>query len=366
MKILYAIQGTGNGHISRARDIIPVLLKLGELDILVSGTESEVELPYSIKYTFKGLSFVFGNKGGIDLLATYKKGKLKRLFEEVKNLPVEDYDLVINDFEPVSAWACRLKNLPCIGLSHQAAVINKKAPRPKKTDIVGMAILKRYAPVTEKYGFHFQEYDKDVFTPVIRSQVRQAEPKNNGHFTVYLPAYSDDRIMRMLELFPDKEWHVFSKKTQKQYTERNIHFYPVNNDAFIESMVNCEGILCGAGFETPAEALFLRKKLMVIPMKGQYEQQCNAAALKGMGVPVIKSLKEKHSEKIKNWIYSNRVISVEYPDNTEQIIAGIISARNVAHETQPEQSATLGKTELTAKQFSKLSLAGIIKQISRL
>lgn len=101
-------------------------------------------------------------------------------------------------------------------------------------------------------------------------------------------------------------------------------------------------------------------------MKGQYEQQCNAAALKGMGVPVIKSLKEKHSEKIKNWIYSNRVISVEYPDNTEQIIAGIISARNVAHETQPEQSATLGKTELTAKQFSKLSLAGIIKQISRL
>ena len=27
MKILYAIQGTGNGHISRARDIIPVLQK---------------------------------------------------------------------------------------------------------------------------------------------------------------------------------------------------------------------------------------------------------------------------------------------------------------------------------------------------
>ena len=27
MKILYAIQGTGNGHISRARDIIPILKK---------------------------------------------------------------------------------------------------------------------------------------------------------------------------------------------------------------------------------------------------------------------------------------------------------------------------------------------------
>ena len=34
MKILYAIQGTGNGHVSRAREIIPVLMKKGQVDIL--------------------------------------------------------------------------------------------------------------------------------------------------------------------------------------------------------------------------------------------------------------------------------------------------------------------------------------------
>ena len=39
MKILYAIQGTGNGHLSRARDIIPILQKKGDVDILVSGTQ---------------------------------------------------------------------------------------------------------------------------------------------------------------------------------------------------------------------------------------------------------------------------------------------------------------------------------------
>ena len=132
MKILYAIQGTGNGHISRARDIIPVLLQMGELDILISGTEAEVELPYPIKFRFKGLSFVFGKKGGIDLMATYKKGNLKRLYTEIRSLPIENYDIVINDFEPVSAWACKLKQKECIGLSHQAAVVNKNAPKPKK------------------------------------------------------------------------------------------------------------------------------------------------------------------------------------------------------------------------------------------
>ena len=50
MKILYAIQGTGNGHVSRARDIIPILQKKGDLDILVSGIQADVDLPYNIKY----------------------------------------------------------------------------------------------------------------------------------------------------------------------------------------------------------------------------------------------------------------------------------------------------------------------------
>ena len=48
MKILYAIQGTGNGHLSRARDIIPALQNKGDLDILVSGTQADVDLIYHV------------------------------------------------------------------------------------------------------------------------------------------------------------------------------------------------------------------------------------------------------------------------------------------------------------------------------
>ena len=33
MKILFAIQGTGNGHLSRARDVYPELLKYGQVDV---------------------------------------------------------------------------------------------------------------------------------------------------------------------------------------------------------------------------------------------------------------------------------------------------------------------------------------------
>jgi len=361
MKILYAIQGTGNGHLSRARDIIPILQQKGELDILVSGIQADVELPYPVKYKFKGLSFIFGKNGGVDLVATYRKGNLKQLYKEIKSLPVEEYDLVINDFEPVSAWACKVKHKECIGLSHQAAVINKKSPKPKKKDIVGKAVLHNYAPVTAAYGFHFGAYDKNIFTPVIRGQVRNAKPENKDHYTVYLPAYSDEKIIKVLGEIKDTNWQVFSKHSKKEYQEKNIHIRPINNDDFIESLISCTGILCGAGFETPAEALYLKKKLMAIPMKGQYEQQCNAAALKTMGVPVIKSLKKKHLDKIKDWVDSKQFIAVNYSNSTERIISMIIKKYG---SNASKKNVDLGEAIHSVKKLKDKSLGKILNQIA--
>lgn len=362
MRILYAIQGTGNGHLSRARDIIPILQKKGEVDILISGTQADVKLPYPVKYKFKGMSFVFGKKGGVDLLATYKKSNLKNLFAEIKSLPVEDYDIVINDFEPVSAWACRMKHKKCIGLSHQVAVINKKSPKPKDGDVVGRTILKNYAPVTVGYGFHFGAYDKDIFTPVIRQEIRRSKPVNEGHYTVYLPAYDDKRIIGVLQEIKNIEWMVFSKHSKKNYKEKNIHIQPINNEAFIKSFVSSAGVLCGAGFETPAEALFLQKKLMVIPMKGQYEQQCNAAALKKMGVPVLKNLKTKRIDKIKEWVRSTGTITVNYPNTTEKIIDNIL--KNYTSPVAKQHVVQLGKRAYSVKKLKQLTLGKIINQIS--
>jgi uncharacterized protein (TIGR00661 family) len=356
MKILYAIQGTGNGHLCRARDIIPILQKNNELDLLISGTQADVELPYPVKYKFKGLGFIFGDNGGIDLVETYKKNFIKVLFSEINSLPVQDYDLIINDFEPVSAWACYLNNIKCISLSHQSAVLNDKAPQPFDMDIIGKAILHNYAPSTIQYGFHFKSYDKNIFTPVIRQQVREKHVENKGHYTVYLPAYDDMRIIKVLSQCGNTQWQVFSKHNKKIIIKKNIKIQPINNDAFIESMATSAGVLCGAGFETPAEALFMKKKLMVIPMKGQYEQQCNAAALRDMGVPVIKSLKLKQVEKIKDWIGDSTRIEVDYPDITEEIINKIL----VAHTKDINSIATEAeKKEYTFRKFRIMILKKI-------
>ncbi|MGL5401221.1 MAG: glycosyltransferase family protein, partial [Plesiomonas shigelloides] len=42
MKLLYGIQGTGNGHLSRARELVPALRAQGiRVDVLCSGRAAD-------------------------------------------------------------------------------------------------------------------------------------------------------------------------------------------------------------------------------------------------------------------------------------------------------------------------------------
>ena len=321
-RILYAIQGTGNGHLSRALDVVPLLRsRCEQLDVLVSGPPADLPLPFEVKYRAQGMGFAFGKKGGINFVKTFAQFNSVKFVHEVRHLPVESYDLVISDFEPVSSWACKLRHVPCVALSHQSAVLHPAAPRPDREDPAGRAVLKHYAPSTAQYGFHFQRYAPEIFTPVIRQQVRELSPRNEGHYTVYLPAFEEKILVERLQhLSRRTRWEVFSKHSAVPAEYGNVRVWPVSGPAFLDSLARAAGVLCGAGFETPAEALYLGKKLLVMPMRQQYEQQCNAAALAKMGVPVIKSFKDKNLDKVDQWLHQDEVIPVDYPDQTAAVI----------------------------------------------
>ncbi len=323
-KILYAIQGTGNGHLARATEIVPILKSMAHTDVLVSGTQADLNVPFSIDYKLKGLSFIIGQSGGVDLIKTAQKLHIRQFVKDIRNLPVDQYDIVINDFEPVSAWACWLRGKECIGLSHQNAVLHPSAPKPDFNDIVGKLILKYYAPVNQKFGFNFKPSFPYIFPPVIRGDIRNAESSQKPYYTVYLPAYSDQQIIDVLSGIPEIEWQVFSKHSKNIYSIGNINFQPVSLEKFTESFLNCTGLLCTAGFEGPAEAIYLGKKLCVIPMKKQYEQYCNAAFLKSMGIRVLEKFSTSGAI-LSEWVKSDDVLHVKYPDITIQILEDIIS-----------------------------------------
>lgn len=323
MKILFAIQGTGNGHISRAREIVPLLQQYAQVDLLVSGTEAEVSLAQPLKYRFHGFSFVFGTKGGVDKWATFKLMNLRRLWRDMHSLPLKQYNLIVNDFEPVSAWACRLQKIPSVSLSHQCSFISPNTPRPDKWNYAEL-LFKYYSPTTHHIGFHFDRYADFIHTPVIRSEIRALETSVKDHYTVYLPAYDDKLLTNQLKK-TDVEWHIFSKRQKTAYWDGNVHIMPVNNQEFNASLANCRGLLTGGGFEGPAEALYLGKKVMMIPMKGQYEQQCNALAASRLGVSVVHEIDDHFVYELTKWLDSPNQVNIHFPNETAQIVDNMVS-----------------------------------------
>src|ERR1041384_4431023 len=103
MKIFYAVQATGNGHISRAMELLPFLEQEGTVDIFLSGDNSNLALDAPIKSRSKGLSLYYNCTGGLDYWKIVRGLHPLTLRKEINDLPVEKYDLVINDFEYITA-----------------------------------------------------------------------------------------------------------------------------------------------------------------------------------------------------------------------------------------------------------------------
>lgn len=319
MKIFYAIQATGNGHISRAMELLPHLQTYGQVDLFLSGANSTLSLDAPVKFRSKGLSLFYTCKGSLDYLSMFKKIEPLRLKKEVAELPVEQYDLVINDFECITAMACRQKKVPSVNFGHQASFMSDKTPRPDKPSKVGEWLLKNYAKASDYIGLHFEQYDDFILPPVIKSEIFTAQQQNAGYITVYLPSYCDCEIRKFFEKLTAYKFQVFSKETERVVEKGHLTFIPVGKTAFNESLIHCDAIICGAGFETPAEALHLNKKMMVMPIKGQYEQKCNAAALEKLGIKTLPELPDNFHEVFEHWYDTVQPLNIRFPYSARQI-----------------------------------------------
>ena len=336
MKILYGVQGTGNGHFSRAIALTPELAKYGEVDILVSGSQHDIKLPFEVNYTYAGVGFQFGQKGGIDITQTIKGQRPIRFIKDVWQLPVDKYDLVISDFEPVTAWACRLRQKPCVALSHQASFLSTKTPRPIRKSVAAETVMRHYAPTSSWYGFHFESYDENIYEPIIRQSIRQLSVSDDGHYVVYLPAFSSQYLLSVFKKIKDVKWKIYVKGRYNVCHHGHITLMPVGHPQWKQDIASCRGVIMGAGFEGPSEMLYLGKKLMVIPMSNQYEQQCNAEALRRLGVTVMSQLAATDIHEIENWLNLSEVLQLPFAFKTDEIVEKVVHHSFPVYQTVPQ------------------------------
>jgi len=317
-------------------ELMPYLQQYGEVDVFLSGSNSNLQPNLPVKYRSNGLSLFYGNTGGLDYWRMWKELSLKRIWQEAKTLPVEKYDIVLNDFDSITAIACALKKVSSVGFGHQASFQSKHTPRSLKKDIAGEIVLQRYARASAYIGLHFQQYDHFIYSPVIKENILKADPKNNGHITVYLSHYSDEVVVQALHKIQGIRFEVFSKKVKQQERKDNVTLIPISNEGFTQSMIQAHGIITGAGFETPAEALYLNKQLLCLPIRGQYEQLCNAAALKDFNVSVIDKITNEFYLQVESWLQNSVVKPLILSHSTYDIVQKAIETGR-SFQKNPEQ-----------------------------
>ncbi|MEK0440073.1 MAG: hypothetical protein RLZZ504_989 [Bacteroidota bacterium] len=343
MKILYAVQATGNGHISRAAEIIPLLQKYGEVDVMLSGNNAHLPVQLPVKYKSKGVSLFYKHGGGLNYKRMLKQINPFQLWRDIKNLPVEAYDLVINDFDFVTAMACKRKKVFSVQIGHQASFQYPESPRPTKSDRLGEYVLQHFAPASHYIGLHFQPYHPQILPPIIGESIRTSMPTHQAHITVYLAQYGIDELMRQFKSLTHLKFHIFSAEVSKQEQKNNCTLFPLGKESFSHSMIHSQGIITGGGFETPAEALFLGKKIISIPIKGQYEQHCNAEALKSLGAKVLYDIDIHFGAEVDQ--YFDGTPNTEIPENlfwsNQRIVDKFMNLALIAKQKHHNQDTPL-------------------------
>jgi len=172
---------------------------------------------------------------------------------------------------------------------------------------------------------HFEKYDEFIFHPVVKKEILLAEPSDKKYITIYLPSYCEPQLEQIFHPLKEFSFQIFSKETSQPKKSSNIQFLPVTRTLFNQSLIHCTGVITGGGFETPAEAIHLGKKIISVPIRGQYEQLCNAAALEKLGIPCIYSINESFPAIFYNWIAEKVSVRIDYSKTTPAVVEYLFS-----------------------------------------
>uniref|UniRef100_Q3AQQ3 Glycosyltransferase n=1 Tax=Chlorobium chlorochromatii (strain CaD3) TaxID=340177 RepID=Q3AQQ3_CHLCH len=285
MKILFGVQGTGNGHISRSRELVRALKEAGhELEVIISGRkeeelkEIEIFKPYRV---LKGMTLVT-QKGRLNYVDTMVQLDFVRLVADIVTLDTEGVDLIVTDFEPITSLTAKLKNIPSVGFGHQYA-FRYDIPVAPGSFFEKYALL-NFAPAHYNAGLHWHHFSQPIFPPVIPETLyaKHHVAVISNKVLVYLPFEEVEDITTFLTPFTDFEFFIYGK-VQEGSDHEHLHYRTYSREGFLADLMECTGVVCNAGFELPGEALHLGKKMLLRPLDGQIEQQSNALGMVELG-----------------------------------------------------------------------------------
>lgn len=318
MRVLYGVQATGNGHITRARVMAPALQQAGvEVDYLFSGRPADQLFdmqPFGDYQVRRGLTFHMADGGRVNFLKTLLGNRFWQFYQDTRQLDLSSYDLVISDFEPVTAWAARRQRVTCVGLAHQYAFLHR-LPDGYYSRLL-KPMVQGFAPVTQAVGIHWNSFGGPIVPPLIAPPNYPAT-NTQRLIVVYLPHESAETLHYWLSGFPGYRFHVYAA-IASPFTRQNVHFFPLSRQRFEQDLAACAGVISNCGFGLASEALQYGKKLLCKPLKGQWEQLSNGRILAKLGLAQV--VDRWQAESIERWLLDTPPPSRPWP-NVAQALA---------------------------------------------
>ena len=320
MRILYAVQATGNGHITRARAMLPALQQAGiSVDFLFSGRPREQLFDMQCFGDFRHYQgFTFKTEAGsVKRWQTLKAAGIAQFIADVRSIDLGGYDLLLNDFEPVTAWAARRQKLPSLGLAHQYA-LRYRLPGTHKAFWLKQAI-DTFTPLDRYLGVHWQAFEQPILPPLLALNATAPTPAGEPQepfVLVYLPFEVTEQVVHWLQSLPGYSFKLYADVPEAADLN-NVMVRPLSRETFPADLHQSKGVICNTGFGLCSEALMLGKKILTKPLSGQIEQYLNACILEQMQRATVMQAFDK--KLALSWLEQPNVTPVVYPDVAQHL-----------------------------------------------
>ena len=313
MRILYGVQTTGRGHLTRARPMVAALKARGhDVQILFSGPPLDPEWldPVFTPYTARrGLTFVT-KRGRISHLATMIQLRFGEMERDIYAFDTSGLDLIVTDYEPITARIGWLHDIPCIGIGHLYAFAHRDVPIAG-LNLFNRMVMKCFAPASIPLGLHWHHFERPILPPTVSLEELSQPTRDGEHILVYMPFESVTEVVLTLNAVRGHQFRFYCRVDTPR-EEGNVALRPLNREAFVADLIGCRGVIANTGFTFISEALHLGRKILTKPLTQQTEQESNALALRRLGLATV--VRRLSAGAIANWAEQPDPPPANYPD----------------------------------------------------
>jgi uncharacterized protein (TIGR00661 family) len=318
--IIFAIQGEGRGHLTQSLALKNKLEAAGyHVPAVIIGKSPLRMLPEFFKAKIgaeiievESPNFVMDkNAKGLDIPRTLrvnfnKLGIFKKSMQTIQD-SISKYkpDLLVNFYEPLIGWM-NMKNkidVKTVCIAHQY-VFHHPEYKFHGGNITDMLAIKMFTLLTANKAvkrfalslYPLKELVKDnivVIPPILRPELFEPKVEDDKFILVYL--LNEGYLQEVIDFHkknPTYPIHCFTDKkdiVDGQEIQPGLFTHKLHDTNFLNKMATCSGLVCTAGFESVAEAMYLGKPALMIPVKGHFEQFCNSRDAQQCGAGIYDS-----------------------------------------------------------------------------